>query len=103
MVTLEISPRDRTADRRLPCAVVVADRRRRRRRLSGCAEHRARSGDGGDAGRAGGTGRPAATHCCRAAGYELMADIWPVPNDVAITPVEMAGRPAEWVAAPGAG
>src|SRR5437660_4502487 len=47
-------------------------------------------------------GRPPPTVAEQRASYELMADIWPVPDDVSITPVEMAGRPAEWVAAPGA-
>src|SRR5258708_29880864 len=37
------------------------------------------------------------------ASYELIADLWPVPRDVSITPVEVAGRPAEWRTAWGGG
>jgi len=48
-------------------------------------------------------GRPPPTVAEERASYELIADLWPVPRDVSITPVEVAGRPAEWVTAPGAG
>ena len=48
-------------------------------------------------------GRPPPTVAEERASYGLIADIWPVPHDVSIMSVEVAGRPAEWVAAPGAG
>jgi len=35
-------------------------------------------------------------------GFEALAGLLPCPPDVARTPVQVAGRPAEWVAAPGA-
>jgi len=47
-------------------------------------------------------GRPPPTVAEQRARYERIADIWPVPGDVSIVAVEVAGRPAEWVAAPGA-
>lgn len=47
-------------------------------------------------------GLPAPTVAEERARYELIADIWAVPADVSIVPVEVAGRPAEWVTAPGA-
>jgi len=47
-------------------------------------------------------GRPPPTVTEQRARYELIADIWPVPGDVSIVPAEVAGRPAEWVTAPGA-
>src|SRR5437016_307078 len=47
-------------------------------------------------------GQPPPTVAEQRASYELIADFWPVPDDASITPVEVAGRPAEWVAAPGA-
>jgi len=36
------------------------------------------------------------------AGFEALAGLLPCPPDVTRTPVEAAGRPAEWIAAPGA-
>ncbi len=47
-------------------------------------------------------GRPPQTVAEQRARYELIAGIWPVPGDVSIVAAEVAGRPAEWVAAPGA-
>jgi monoterpene epsilon-lactone hydrolase len=47
-------------------------------------------------------GRPPPTVAEQRASYERIAEIWPVPGDVSIVAVEVAGRPAEWVAAPGA-
>ena len=39
-------------------------------------------------------GRPPPTVAEERASYELIADLWPVPRDVSITPVEVAGRPS---------
>src|SRR5258708_38754110 len=47
-------------------------------------------------------GRPPPTVAEQRARYELIAGIWPVPGDVSTVAAEVAGRPAEWVAAPGA-
>jgi len=46
-------------------------------------------------------GRPPPTVAEQRASYELIADFWPVPDDASITPVEVAGRRAEWVTMPG--